>query len=180
MWGAFAVGAWMSSGALAGPFDKAPEPPELPDEVPDEVEDVLEGDKEARESEVEAARKRYDAEQAQLAARVVVVQWPGTRADHTNLDLQRNVRNRIARPSAKFYPEIDLFQAGRTAPDPTLRPTEHLSAVLAPHTGDEIGYAAFGIARHERTGRYDPSQLLGVQTLNERFVEADPTDGDAL
>jgi len=114
-----------SSPALGGPFDA----PDLPDEVPEEVEEAIEGDGEARESETEAARQRYEEAQSQRDARVGVLQWPRTRADYRDPDLIRNVRNRIARPSAKFYPEIDLFQAGRRKPDPTLRHTEHLPSV---------------------------------------------------
>ncbi|MEN0062858.1 MAG: hypothetical protein AAGA48_11960 [Myxococcota bacterium] len=130
MWGVWVLWAtWLGSWALAGPFDKLPEKPEVPDEVPEDIKKEIEGDADEKASEVEEARKRYEERQKLRDARVVVVQWPGTRADYSNLDLQRNVRNRIARPSAKFYPEIDMFQPGRTKSDPTLRPSEHLPAV---------------------------------------------------
>lgn len=60
-------------------------------------------------------------------ARVVVLQVADT--DFTNMTLQRNIKSRIARADAKFYPEIDLYQAGRREPDRTVRPVDQRARV---------------------------------------------------
>jgi hypothetical protein len=64
----------------------------------------------ARLDEVAAASRAREA-------RVVVIKWPETDASYENEAIQRNIRSRIARSDAMFYPEIDLYQAGRREPD---------------------------------------------------------------
>lgn len=60
-------------------------------------------------------------------ARVIILQQEGT--DETNEVLQRNVKSRISRPDAKFYPDVDLYQQGRKEPDRSLRPIEQRAEV---------------------------------------------------
>jgi len=55
-------------------------------------------------------------------ARVIVIRWEDTQADYTDENVQRNVRSRIARPDALFFPEVDLYQNGRKIPDTTVIP----------------------------------------------------------
>ncbi len=62
-----------------------------------------------------------EATQSKKSARVVVLKWQGKDVDYTNATLIRMVKTRIARPDAKFYPEIDLYQIGRKEPDPAVR-----------------------------------------------------------
>ena len=62
-------------------------------------------------------------------ARVIVLQWKDSDTDYTNEALKRNIKARIARPDAQFFPEIDLYQEGRTEPDPTVRPADQRATV---------------------------------------------------
>lgn len=62
-------------------------------------------------------------------ARVVVLQWQGSDTDYTNEALKRNIINRIARPDAKFYPEVDLYQKGRQEQDRSVRPGDQRASV---------------------------------------------------
>jgi hypothetical protein len=76
--------------------------------------------KEKKSEKELAAQARMEAVEAASkgqAARVVVIKWPDSEADFQNEAMQRNIKNRIARTDAKFYPEIDLYQAGRREPD---------------------------------------------------------------
>lgn len=83
----------------------------------------------------EAEKKRQErlaaleASQSTKAARVVVLKWQGQETDYTHETLIRNVKTRIARPDAKFYPEVDLYQAGRKMPDKSVRPIDQLGTV---------------------------------------------------
>lgn len=90
----------------------------------------------AREERLKALREA----QSKVAAKVVVLAWAG--APDVNYEhgaLQANVKGRIARPDAKFYPEIDLYQSGRRHPDRTIPaaqqpgkvPVENIEAVNA-------------------------------------------------
>ena len=47
---------------------------------------------------------------------------PGVSTDHTDLNLQRNVRSAIGKSDALFLPAIDLYQDGREVKDTTLAP----------------------------------------------------------
>ncbi len=110
------------SAMTVGPFGGGKGPAET---VATEVEE--------RKSEKELAREARlksieEATRAQ-AARVVVLQWKGTDTTFRNENLQRNVRSRIARPEAKFYPDIDLYQSGRKERDPTIRPIDQRATV---------------------------------------------------
>ena len=97
-------------------------------DMPDPVSDF-----EARRAEQEAARDArmaaLEAAQAEKAARVVVLRWAGSDVGYENDTLVRNVKARIARPDAKFYPEIDLYQVGRREPDRTVSPQDQRGSV---------------------------------------------------
>ncbi|MCB9792179.1 MAG: hypothetical protein H6741_05585 [Alphaproteobacteria bacterium] len=76
------------------------------------------------EAEKEAAQRRRDR-----AARVVVLKWPGTEADYKDDTIRRNVRSRIDRADALFFPSVDLYQNGRKFPDRTIRPADQPAMV---------------------------------------------------
>jgi len=98
------------------PLTAAPEMPEV-------------GGKSEEEKAAEERLAAIEAAESQRAARVVVLKWPESETDHTNETLIRNIRSRIARPDAHFYPELDLYQAGRKEPDPTVRPVDQRARV---------------------------------------------------
>ena len=111
-----------------------------PDEIPelrgpfgteplDAAKEKLEEKKTEQELEAEKRLERLRAAQAQKQARVVILQWPESDVDYTNETLRRNIRTRIARPNGKFYPDVDLYQAGRKEPDETLRPLDQRARV---------------------------------------------------
>jgi len=110
------------SAATVGPFGGGKGPAET---VATEVEEKKSEKDLAREARLNAIDEATQAE----AARVVVLQWKGTDTTFRNENLQRNVRSRIARPEAKFYPDIDLYQSGRKEPDPTIRPIDQRATV---------------------------------------------------
>ncbi|MBN1336732.1 MAG: hypothetical protein JXB39_12310 [Deltaproteobacteria bacterium] len=79
------------------------------------------GPKEASDEEREKAaaeeRKKKDR-----MARVIVLRWKDTRTDYLDDTVRRNVRSRIDRPDALFFPEMDLYQNGRKLKDKTVVP----------------------------------------------------------
>ncbi|MBT3221644.1 MAG: hypothetical protein HN348_21410 [Proteobacteria bacterium] len=98
----------------AGPLKKA-----LDDAKAD-----LEKDKSEAEKAADERLKALEAAQAKMTARVVVLRWPGApEVNDENQVLQRNVKVRLGRPDAKFYPEIDLYQVGRQEPDRSIHHT---------------------------------------------------------
>ncbi len=107
----------------AGPFGSGGRGP---------VETIEEEIKEKKSAEQIALEERLaaiDAENSAISARVIVLRWKGTDTDHRNQALQRNIRNRITRPDARFYPEVDLYQAGRKEPSPTVRHNDQRAVV---------------------------------------------------
>jgi len=82
-------------------------------------------DSSAEEKDAEQAKAEAEAEKARKAmlARVIVLQWEGTKsADWQDETVRRNVRSRIGRPEAMFFPEPDLYQNGRKVRDRTVIP----------------------------------------------------------
>lgn len=108
-------------------------------EMPDPM-----GEIEARRAEQQAARDArlaaLEEAQSAKAARVVVLRWPSSDVDYENGTLIRNVKARIARPDAKFYPEIDLYQVGRRHPDSSIAPADQPGTVPA-EAMDTVMYA---------------------------------------
>ncbi len=115
-------------GLLQGPAAHAQEQPEVRGPI-EAAGDAIKEKKSEKELAREARLAEIEAANAERAARVVVLKWPETDVDHTNEALQRNIRVRISRPSAKFYPSIDLYQAGRKEPDPSVRPVDQRAVV---------------------------------------------------
>lgn len=97
--------------------------------------------KEAEEAEREARLAALEAAQSGVAAKVVVLAWPGAPdVDYDHAGLQGNIKARIARPDAKFFPEIDLYQVGRRHPDRSIPPNMQPGKV--PDEAKEIVMAA--------------------------------------
>jgi hypothetical protein len=92
------------------------------------VEDKVEEKKSADELEKEQRMAEIDAANKEKAARVVVLPWDNEEF-WENESLRRNVSIRIARPDARFYPDIDLYQAGRKEPDESVRPVDQRGIV---------------------------------------------------
>ena len=95
--------------------------------------------KEEREEEMDEAAKEADRKRKEKLARVIVLKWPDTSTDYTDETVRRNVRSRIARPDALFFPDVDLYQNGRKVKDrtvipamqPAIVPSENISAVIS-------------------------------------------------
>ncbi len=109
--------------AAAGPFGRGGPVDELLEEGKVELTDA-----EKRKQERLA---RLAALNQERSARVVVLKWRDVDVDYRNEILRRNVRARIARPSARFYPDVDLYQHGRKEPDSTIRPLDQRGSVPA-------------------------------------------------
>lgn len=100
----FSAGPTAAAKAPDMPKAEAPKAPKAPDTP-------------AAQAEEEAERKRKEK-----LARVIVLKWNGTKIDHTDTTVQRNVKSRISRPEAQFFPEVDLYQEGRKVRDRTVVP----------------------------------------------------------
>lgn len=70
---------------------------------------------EEKRIEEEEERKRRE-----LLARVIVLKWRDGRVDSRDETVRSNVRSRIDRSEAMFFPEVDLYQNGRKVPDRTV------------------------------------------------------------
>ncbi len=85
--------------------------------------------KEERAAEEEEADAEEEARRKEKVARVVVLKWEGTSAGYRNEAIIRNTRSAIARPDADFFPEVDLYQAGRKVKDRTVIPVQQPAKV---------------------------------------------------
>ncbi|NOY25505.1 MAG: hypothetical protein GXP62_06485 [Oligoflexia bacterium] len=87
-----------------------------------------EKDAEQAAAEAEAERKRKE-----ILARIIVLKWEGTKsAGYDDETVRRNVRSRIGRPEAMFFPEVDLYQNGRKVRDRTVIPA--MQPAIVPDT----------------------------------------------
>lgn len=78
--------------------------------------------KEEKQEEMDAAAAEAERKRKDKLARVIVLKWTDTSTDHTDETVQRNVKSRIARPEALFFPDVDLYQNGRKVKDRTVVP----------------------------------------------------------
>ncbi len=100
----------------------------------DPVPDALAGKKDGKTKEEKTEEEKKAEEEAlkkkrELLARVVVLKVPGTSVGHTDETLVMNVRSRINRPEAMFFPEVDVYQSGRKLPDRSVAPTQQPAIV---------------------------------------------------
>lgn len=102
---------------------------ETPESTWDEVAFKRSEEAEEDEQEISAAEAEEERRRKERYARIIVLKWPGTSTDYTNEVIQRNVRSRIARPDALFFPEVDLYQNGRKLRDRTVIPANQPAVV---------------------------------------------------
>lgn len=106
------------------------------------------------EAEAQAERKRREK-----LARVIVLQPAGAKVDYQDPTIQRNVRSRIARPDAQFFPEVDLYQNGRKVRDRTVVPAMQPAVVPEQNVErvrdavDEVAAIPWSAMSPERWGR---------------------------
>lgn len=111
----------MVSGPLAYAADGAVGPaPDAAEKGPD-TSALTEG-RDKKKEEMTAAEAEAERKRKEKLARVIVLKWINTSTDHRDDTVQRNVKSRIARPEAQFFPEVDLYQKGRQVPDTTVVP----------------------------------------------------------
>ena len=113
---------------LCGPDAMAAKGPKNPLEMAEEARDDQKSDAELK---AEERQRLIEEAQSDAAARVIVLRWPGTvEPGPDDIILQQAIKIRTARPKAKFFPEIDLYQKGREMTfDPTIRPIDQLASV---------------------------------------------------
>lgn len=86
--------------------------------------------KEEKEEAMTASEKEAERKRKEKLARVIVLKWPDNKSvDYSDTTIQRNVKSRIARPDAQFFPEVDLYQNGRKVKDKTVVPAMQPAAV---------------------------------------------------
>lgn len=86
-------------------------------------------DKEEKEEEISEAEKERQQKLMDKSARVIVLKWDDTTTDYKDEALRRNVKSRIDRPGALFFPSVDLYQNGRKVLDNTVRPIDQPARV---------------------------------------------------
>ncbi len=97
--------------------------PDLTEERAFKKEKKDEASAEEKDAEQAAAEAEAERKRKEILARVVVLKWEGTKsADYEDETVRRNVRSRLARPEAMFFPEVDVYQQGRKVPDRTVIP----------------------------------------------------------
>ena len=100
----------------------------------DPVPGVLAGKKDEKSKEEKTEEEKKAEEEAlkkkrELLARVIVLKVPNTSVGHTDETLVMNVRSRINRPEAMFFPEVDVYQSGRKLPDRSVAPSQQPAIV---------------------------------------------------
>ena len=85
--------------------------------------------KEEMSDEEKRAAEEEEKKRKEKLARVVVLKWEGTSAGYDNEAVVRIVRSAISRPDAMFFPEVDLYQAGRKVRDRTVIPVQQPARV---------------------------------------------------
>ena len=91
--------SWADEPKVRGPIEAA--------------EDAIQEKKSEEQLRIEENKRKIEAERAQRAARVVVLEWENSNANYKNETLKRNIRVRLDRNEAQFFPAIDLYQQGR-------------------------------------------------------------------
>ena len=118
------VALWVVMVGLVSPVradtpDPAPSPVMV---TAKEVKDQVLPKKDEKDEAAAAAEEEEERRRKEKLARVIVLKWNGKSADYRDTNLNRNVRSRIARPDAQFYPDVDLYQNGRKVRDRTVVP----------------------------------------------------------
>ncbi len=85
--------------------------------------------KEELSEEEKKAAEEEERKRKEKLSRVLVLKWEGTSAGYNSDAVVRVVRSAIARPDAMFFPEVDLYQAGRKIRDRTVIPVQQPARV---------------------------------------------------
>lgn len=100
------LGCWLGVAHAQAPTT----PEEIFEQTREELQAELPGEDQA---EIDRRLAALDAKLRKKKARAMVLQWPDAPVDEKDPILQALARNRMGRPGAKFYPEVDLYQEGR-------------------------------------------------------------------
>lgn len=125
---------WVAPEARAGALTDADAP------AVDEAHKKDKKTQEEKEAEQDEAAAEAERKRKEKLSRIIVLKWPETSTDYTNETVHRNVRSRIARPEAMFFPEVDLYQNGRKVPDRTVIPA--MQPAIVPDTNVPVVMAA--------------------------------------
>jgi hypothetical protein len=159
-----AAGLWWCAAAAAAP---APVPaPAMGGKGPVEtISDKIEEKKSQEELERDARLKEIDDANRQKTARVVVLPWENEEFWRSE-NLRRNISIRIARPDAKFYPDIDLYQAGRKERDKSLRPVDQ-RAIVPDSAIEEVNAVVSDVSTIPYTALSEQDWALKAHELRE-------------
>ncbi|HCH66904.1 MAG TPA: hypothetical protein DFR83_29135 [Deltaproteobacteria bacterium] len=129
------IGSFSSVASASAPGDPVPE--------------VLAGKKDRKTKEEKTEEQKKAEEEAlkkkrELLARVIVLEVPGTSVGHTDETLVMNVRSRISRTEAMFFPEVDVYQNGRKLPDRTVAPPQQ-PAIVPDSAIDQLNSAVAAV-----------------------------------
>lgn len=103
--------AWISPAFAAEPLGPGPEV--AAGKGPDTS--ALTAGHDKKQEEQSAAEAEAEKKRKEKLARVIVLKWINTSIDHTDQTVQRNVKSRIARPDALFFPRwISIRTGGRS------------------------------------------------------------------
>lgn len=152
----------------------------------DPVPEVLSGKKDGKTKEEKTEEEKKAEEEAmkkkrELLARVIVLKVPGTSVGHTDETLVMNVRSRISRSEAMFFPEVDVYQGGRKLPDRTVAPPQQpaivpdsaiqqINAAVAaaePLTWDSLDANQWAVKAHELKDLTDTAWFIDRVELRE-------------
>ena len=144
-----AVSLLLGPSALAAgpPVSKAPSSARVKQSKKEQGKRKSKEERSEEEAEADAAE---EARRKEKLARVVVLKWEGTSAGYTNDAIVRNTKSAISRPDAMFFPEVDLYQAGRKVKDRTVIPVQQPAKVPDSNVPGLIAEAEQTLAR-----RYD-------------------------
>ncbi len=114
--------------------------------------------KEEKEDEMDEAEKEAERKRKEKLARVIVLKWKDTSTDYTDETVRRVVKSKTGRPEAMFFPEVDLYQAGRKLPDrtvipamqPAIVPDSNIPSVIS--AVDEISKVPWNALRPDQWG----------------------------
>jgi hypothetical protein len=125
------------------------------------------GEDEKASEEEKAKAAEEEKKKKERMARVIVLRWKGTTTDFKDEGVQRNVKSRIDRADALFFPETDLYQNGRKLMDKTVVPA--LQPALVPDDNIRLVMNAVAEIQGVPYNGYAPHQWgLKAQELSHK------------
>ncbi len=120
-------------------------------------------------AEEKAKAEAAEARKKAKMARVIVLEWDDSEANYENETLMRNVRSRIGRSDALFFPEVDLYQNGRKVKDRTVIPAQQ--PALVPSTNIPEVMAAVQEVASLRDNKLQPHEWALKARDLQKYVE---------